>query len=74
MGHRHLASLTVGRRTSGWSALRRVFLGVFVGGGTLFQGCALNVGAVDPDLGLRATITFFSELAVFALENAARGW
>lgn len=47
-------------------------LGLWVGlaGGCLFQGCSLaDQNLIDPDLQLRATLSFASDLTIFLLEN-----
>ena len=49
-------------------------LGLWAGlaGGCLFQGCSvIDSSVIDPDLALRATLSFVSDLTVFLLENLA---
>jgi hypothetical protein len=54
------------------ATFNRVGIWCCLAGGCLFQGCAIIPG-LDPDLALRAGLTFGSDLAIFLLENLAAG-
>ncbi|HUU85575.1 MAG TPA: hypothetical protein VM243_18905 [Phycisphaerae bacterium] len=49
--------------------LQRLIIGVCLAGMCVTQGCIFD----DPDVGLRATISFGSDLAIFLLENLTAG-
>ncbi len=52
--------------------VHRVGLWLGLAGGCLFQGCSVvDQTIIDPDLTVRAALSFASELAIFLLDNLA---
>ena len=49
--------------------LQRLLIGWCLAGTCLMQGCVFN----DPDVGLRAGLSFGSDVAIFLLENLTAG-
>jgi hypothetical protein len=49
--------------------LQKLLIGWCLAGACVMQGCIFN----DPDVGLRASIAFGSDVAIFLLENLTAG-